>query len=349
ESAFGYLLAGGKPVTSAQLKERLLQAYGTCAAIAVEDAPAALPLTRLEREEEGKPLDELKHYSARFERDWSVGSYTALTRSLAHVPAPVTPQEEKLFDDDAESIALKTQDAPWHRFPRGARPGQFLHEQLEWMAQEGFALIREPDFERLLAQRCGRAGWGHRQEEVIAWMKQAASTTLPPLRVALCETAKVVPEMYFWLPATGLDTAALDAACRSLLPAALACAPLGERQLRGMLRGFMDLVVQHEGRYWVLDYKSNALGPGDADYHDAALAQAIASHRYDVQGCLYLLALHRLLTLRMGAHYDPAQHLGGAVFYFVRGVANERTRGCYHLRPDAALLERMDRLLPAGV
>jgi exodeoxyribonuclease V beta subunit len=123
---------------------------------------------------------------------------------------------------------------------------------------------------------------------------------------------------------------------------------LSERQLRGMLRGFMDLVVEHRGQYWVLDYKSNALGGRDSDYHQAALAQAMASHRYDVQASLYLLALHRLLKARMGERYDPSRQLGGAMFYFMRGAANEITRGCYHLSPDAALLNRLDQLLPSG-
>ncbi len=352
QSAFGYLLAGGETVTSARLRECLHQAYGSCSAIVIEDTPAQMPLTLLERQENQVPLGDAPRYDARFERDWSVGSYTALTRSLVHVPAPVTPLEEKLFDDDAASTlisaSIKSQEFPWHRFPRGARPGQFLHEQFEWMAKEGFSIIHDPDFQRLLVQRCERAGWSHREEEVIAWMKLAASITLPPLNAALCDMEKVVPEMEFWLPATGLNTAELDDTCRSLLPPDVACATLGDRQLRGMLRGFMDLVIQHEGRYWVLDYKSNALGTGDADYHDAALAQAMASHRYDVQACLYLLALHRLLRMRLGDRYDPGQQLGGAVFYFVRGVANETTHGCYHLRPDAILLEQLDALLPAG-
>jgi exodeoxyribonuclease V beta subunit len=352
QSAFGYLLAGGETVTQAQLPERLRQAYGRCGAIRIEDTASATTITTLSREELQRPLAKVPAYSASFERDWMVGSYTALTRTLAHMPAPMPapslPLEEKLFDDDAGSALARPLDVAWHRFPRGARPGQFLHEQLEWMANEGFACIQDPDFDRQLAMRCERAGWGHREEDVIAWMKLAASTRLPSLDAALYEVEKVVPEMEFWLPATGLDTRALDEVCRSLLPGGVICAALSEKQLRGMLRGFMDLVVQHQGRYWVLDYKSNALGSGDRDYHEAALAQAMAAHRYDVQASLYLLALHRLLKARLGERYDASRQLGGAVFYFLRGAANEATHGCYRLLPDAALLDRLDRLLPSG-
>jgi exodeoxyribonuclease V beta subunit len=122
---------------------------------------------------------------------------------------------------------------------------------------------------------------------------------------------------------------------------------LPKRELHGMLKGFCDLVFERDGRYWVLDYKSNALGAGDAAYHAQALEHGMAAHRYDIQGALYLLALHRLLRSRLGDDYDPAQHLGGALFLFLRGIANPATHGCHVLAPDLALLDGLDQLLNA--
>jgi len=111
--------------------------------------------------------------------------------------------------------------------------------------------------------------------------------------------------------------------------------------------GFADLVFAHGGRYWVLDYKSNALGPGDGDYGAPALAAAVAAHRYDVQAAIYLLALHRLLRSRLGAAYDPARQLGGAVFLFLRGVAAP-SAGCCVLPAVPALLDGLDRAFAGG-
>jgi len=91
-----------------------------------------------------------------------------------------------------------------------------------------------------------------------------------------------------------------------------------------MLMGFADLVFEHQGKFWVLDYKSNHLGEDDAAYDSAALARSMAEHRYDVQAAIYMLALHRLLKLRLGSSYQPAQHLGGAVYLFVRGVKGRK-------------------------
>jgi exodeoxyribonuclease V beta subunit len=98
----------------------------------------------------------------------------------------------------------------------------------------------------------------------------------------------------------------------------------------------------------VLDYKSNALGTGDAAYHAQALASGMAAHRYDIQGAIYMLALHRLLRSRLGDAYDPASQLGGALFFFLRGIGNAQTRGCHWIAPDTALLDAMDKLFGGG-
>ncbi|KQV80707.1 exodeoxyribonuclease V beta chain [Massilia sp. Root351] len=260
-----------------------------------------------------------------------------------HVPR--SSGEEKLLEGlDAPPI-LRPEDAPWHRFPRGSVPGNFLHEQLEWMGQEGFGEVHDPHFDQRLLRRIERAGWSNRADDTLAWLRAIATTPLPQLGASLSGLHAVLPEMEFWFPSERLRTGALDRLCRRHLLCGVPRPTLPERQLHGMLKGFTDLVFEHEGRYWVLDYKSNALGAGDAAYQTPSLAAGMAEHRYDIQGAIYMQALHRLLRNRMGEAYDPAQHLGGAIFFFLRGVGNAHTRGCYLLEPEAALLDGLDELL----
>lgn len=114
---------------------------------------------------------------------------------------------------------------------------------------------------------------------------------------------------------------------------------LQPRQLGGMLTGFIDLVLEQDGRYFVLDYKSNKL-PG---YRVADLEQAILDHRYEVQYALYLLALHRLLRSRL-PDYDYDRHVGGALYLFLRGI-DQPGAGLYVDRPPKALIEALDRAL----
>jgi exodeoxyribonuclease V beta subunit len=356
DSAFGYLLAGGEKIAAGMLEDHLQQLAEASAegVIDILPLPASDSVTALARTEARPQLRDAVPFAARFERNWSVGSFTSLSRQLAPatVAAPMRALEETLLEeadeapqgDDAGRNA-RTSDAPWHRFPRGAVPGNFLHEQLEWMAGEGFDCIDQPNFDERLALRCQRAGWGNRQLDAIAWLRMVAATPLPPLGVPLAALRGVLPEMEFWFPSEQLDAGALDRLCAARLLPGVARPALPQRQLHGMLKGFADLVFEHEGRYWVLDYKSNALGGVDGAYSDKAMAAGMAEHRYDVQGAIYMLALHRLLKARLGASYTPARQLGGAVFLFLRGIANPATHGCCLLAPDVALLDGLDALL----
>jgi len=348
-SALGYLLNGAAPLAAAELLALVESIFADRAEVRLEQgdvAPGCSRWTRVLPQEPLRPAPAA--LPGVIERRWGIASYTSITHDLGAAPPPETAREEKLAqDDDDLPLASEFQDAPWHRFPRGASAGQFLHEQLEWLAGEGFASVAGAQFASRLAERSARAGWG-RHEALRAWLQAMVQTRLPALGAALEDLDQLVAEAEFWLPTAGLDTDALDRWCRQHVLDGAARAPLAPRRLHGMLRGFKDLVCEHGGRYWVIDYKSNQLGPGDQDYHPEALVGAMTRHRYDVQGVIYLLALHRQLRDRLGPDYDPERHLGGAIFYFVRGVGNPDTRGCLALRLDRGALEQLDAMLPAG-
>ena len=236
---------------------------------------------------------------------------------------------------------------PWHRFPRGAFAGDFLHDLLEWLAAEGFALGANPALEAALRRRCERAGRGDWAAEALRWMQALLATPLPSLGVALQDLRTHLTEMEFWMPSAHLQAGAVDVLCGRHLLAGQPRPALRQRALHGMLMGFADLVFEHEGRYWVLDYKSNSLGAAGAAYDHAALQAAMAHHRYDVQAALYLLALHRLLRTRLGAAYDPARQLGGALYLFLRGIDGpEKGEYAISATPEVlALIDALDRLL----
>ena len=112
----------------------------------------------------------------------------------------------------------------------------------------------------------------------------------------------------------------------------------GRRRLEGLLTGFIDLVYEFDGRYYVLDYKSNQL----RDYAPATLAQAVRDSEYDLQYVIYTLALHRWLRFRLGAAYDPARQLGGVRYLFCRGLdAFDPDSPGIHAPPTAGGLARI--------
>ena len=119
--------------------------------------------------------------------------------------------------------------------------------------------------------------------------------------------------------------------------------PEPEAPLSGFLRGFMDLVVEHEGRWYVLDYKSNWLGAAPGDYRPAALEEEMRERGYALQYLIYLTALHRYLSVRL-PEYDYERHLGGVFYLFIRGMdpAAGTGRGVYFDRPPTACVHALD-------
>jgi exodeoxyribonuclease V beta subunit len=351
ESALGYLLAGGQELTAAALCAAISSAKDGCASIQLDPIAAEASLTRLSRADVRPALIDAPTYTAKFEHDWSVGSFSSLTRAMVATTLAARIQDNKEQNgedrDDANLQPLQAQNAAWHRFPAGSRVGQFLHAQLEWMGNEGFSMVDADNFSGRFMAKCERAGWAKHQDDALAWLSQVSQTTLLPIGVSLQQLDTSLPEMEFWFPSERLITHKLDLLCRERLLDAIPRAAIPERDLHGILMGFVDLVFVHEGKYWLLDYKSNYIGPDDASYHQQALTAAMAAHRYDMQAAIYMLALHRLLKKRLGVAYSAETHLGGAIFFFLRGIAHADTHGCYHISPTNALMDELDQLFSA--
>lgn len=113
--------------------------------------------------------------------------------------------------------------------------------------------------------------------------------------------------------------------------------------LNGLLKGYIDLVFAWDGRYHVLDYKTNWLGDRLDQYTDAALDQAMREHRYGLQALIYQVALHRYLGRRLD-DYDPQQHLGECWYLFLRALGLQAGSGVWRRRFALALIEDLDRL-----
>ena len=102
----------------------------------------------------------------------------------------------------------------------------------------------------------------------------------------------------------------------------------------------MDLVARHDGRYYLIDYKSSYLGPHAADYTPSALAAHMARHQYLLQYHLYLVALHRHLARRVPG-YRYAEHFGGGMYLFVRGMVGDAATGVFEDQPPEGLVRAL--------
>ena len=125
--------------------------------------------------------------------------------------------------------------------------------------------------------------------------------------------------------------------------------------VKGLMTGFIDLLAIHEGRFYVIDYKSNHLGDEPEAYSYEAMKKAVAAHRYDVQYLIYTVAVHRFLKKVYGSKYSYDM-IGGVRYLFLRGMsgssglgakgtdkeANTYAPGVFGLRLPEDLINELD-------
>ena len=239
------------------------------------------------------------------------------------------------------------------RFPRGASAGTCLHAIFEsidftdpagWHDAVAHGLFAHPQFlpgVRATEQSTLLAGMASRM------LTNVMNTKLPDgIVLGSISAARRLTELEFSLPSQRVSDNALNAVLKSLdydVPR------LTFRELQGYLKGLIDLVFEHGGRYYVIDWKSNHLGYTPADYGPAELQAAMTEHSYHLQYLLYSLAVDRYLKHRVPG-YAHDTHFGGVFYLFLRGVRPDWVNddgtpaGVFYNRPSAATLARLDAL-----
>ncbi|EJN7016430.1 exodeoxyribonuclease V subunit beta, partial [Klebsiella pneumoniae] len=287
-SALGRLLQAGEAMDAAGLAARLAD---FCHGDIALQIPGELDLTPWQAPAATIPRLSARELQRRIADDWRVTSYSGLQQHGFSGGQDLLPR----LDVDAAGVGEVVEEPQLtpHQFPRGAAPGTFLHSLFEELD------FTQPVPEGWMAEKLQLSGFDAQWAPVLTdWLGGVLKTRLPGPDIALNQLAardKQV-EMAFYLPIAQLLTAErLDALIRQYDPLSADTPPLDFRQVRGMLKGFIDLVFRHEGRYYLLDYKSNWLGEDREAYTRPAMEQAMRAHRYDLQYQLYSLALHRYL------------------------------------------------------
>ncbi|MCG7200332.1 exodeoxyribonuclease V subunit beta [Marinobacter pelagius] len=356
QSGLGYLL-GGEGREQQPLSDSLMPLARDEDTIAVMALPEAD--TACYAEAAPDALGPALEAGREAREDWWIASYssieyTGLAGTGVVFSGEVEDAEsqnllEESAQDTGEEGPTAHADHSLHRFPKGAGPGTFLHELLEWCCQQGFdQIVDNPErLREYLVRRCTTRGWGDWADTLEHWLLSLLRTPLrlgrhDDTRAALRDLHSVRPELEFWFESCNVATGALDSLVRRHTLEGADRVQVDDRRFNGMLKGFIDLVFEHEGRYYVLDYKSNTLGDDDSAYTDQTMGQAILDKRYDLQYVLYLLALHRLLKARL-PDYDYDRHIGGAVYLFLRGI-HAPGAGAFTDKPPRALIEQLDAL-----
>ena len=287
------------------------------------------------------PETHLRSFVRPIDRRWAVTSYTGLI-SRRH------DSDQELFHDGDEILDLidteeeETKREGMARLPKGALTGNLMHaiyERLDFATAEvsGSKVVTD----------CLRAfGQDPQWEPVITEnMHATMARSLGDFRLGQIRMEDTLREWSFYQALAPVDRKKLAPvlARRGVIEseAALHFAPV-----EGFLRGYVDLIVRMDGRYYVLDYKSNYLGPTTDSYQVAALQHAMMAEHYQLQYHIYTVALDQWLRFRMGDSYRYDRNFGGVVYLFWRGITNGNSdTGVFVDRPDRECIEELSGIL----
>ena len=389
--AVAQLLA--RPPEEEDVRRELADRAAACAgALAVEEATGAGTDRYRPAPTAGGALA-VRAFSRRLDERWTRTSYSGLT-AAAHDAGIVVPMagvaevgevDERAKVDEPPVSQGQRQDGddplarplPLGDVPGGARVGSLVHEIFEHVDFTDAAL---PQSLAAAAAQAGAARLvpGH-VDTLVAGLAAALSTPLGPLlgHRRLCDLAPAdrLDELAFDLPLAGGDTptgtvtmAAIAEVFAAHLPDDHPLGgypdrlrdPLLAAEVRGFLTGSIDLVARVDGRHVVVDYKTNRLAAVDErltarHYRPEALAAAMQDAHYPLQAALYAVAVHRFLRWRLAA-YDPAAHLGGVAYLFLRGMTGPdvprfdgHPSGVFAWHPTPAFVTDLSDLLDRGV
>ncbi|HCG5567257.1 TPA: exodeoxyribonuclease V subunit beta [Vibrio parahaemolyticus] len=351
-SAIGYLIQNGQEGGINDLHQGLTQQQDDLDCVVVADPPQQL------EEKYVAPQEEIYDLSAKelqnpIDRNWRITSYSGLVKQGSHHVEHDATIEITGFDIDSseeqDEADLVEPERSIFTFPRGARPGTFLHSLFEEIEFTQPATTEE-NTQIIL----GLMESEQLDEEWLPILQQLIDTVLAtPLDGKSLLLNQKAPsqrlvEMEFLLPIEVLSAPALNRVIQRHDPLSAKAGDLGFQTVQGMLKGFIDLVFEHQGKYYVLDWKSNHLGDDVTHYHGEALKSAMADHRYDLQYQIYALALHRFLRSRL-ANYQYEQHFGGVYYLFLRGMDGQSDHGIFAAKPTLDFLQEMDRLIDGQV
>ncbi|GAB3311324.1 UvrD-helicase domain-containing protein [Luteimonas notoginsengisoli] len=340
--------------------------------IAFDDNPPPAQLPRLPPESDAA-VPPARVAKRALSHDWWVYSFTQLSNAdagndpsaAATLPVPGGRDEPAASED----VDAPDADAFDPRFA-GTRFGVALHAALERIALQpaGFAAWRDwqpgdaapAGQARVIADALRAEGYAADVlDDGIALVTRLVGATLRvplPEGVRLCDVPDEArrPEIEFQF---ALQPTRVDALLQLLHAHGVVRDRHGfglRQRLEGLMTGLVDLTYQHDGRWHVLDYKSNRL----PRYHAAALRDAMAHSEYDLQALIYTLALHRWLRFRLGdasdgGAYDYARDFGGIRYVFCRGIdlgapAEAPPAGVHAQRFDPELVHALDALFARG-
>lgn len=281
-----------------------------------------------------------KSYTGRskLEAQRRLESFSSLT---SHGGDPLEPEYDQMMESyitvihKSEEITTKS----IFTFPRGATAGTAIHKLFEdrnFQFDTALADDHTPLIEKILDQFQMNRRWIPVIREMI---HNVVSSDIPGLDLSRVREKEMIREMEFHFTSRQPSLENILKIIRD------GDSDLEfDRQYQSFLTGFIDLVVRQDGKYYILDYKSNYLGDSILDYKTDRLKEEIYSANYDLQYHLYTVALWKYLKSR-DPEFCYESDFGGVAYLFVRGMRKGERGGIWLHKPDKQVIETLAKEL----
>ena len=305
-----------------------------------------------------------RNFSGDIDHTWKVSSYPSLvSRRITDIDL----RDRDAFGDLLRHLAGTTED--WidpreprkqddiFAFPKGSRAGNFFHDIFEHLDYTDCSSQALSDPLQSALQAYGfDSTWQDIVSETISnVLTVSLRPAQPELALASIAFEHRINEMEFYFPINRITPQKLRSVFKKYssfdsgeeFPDRLG--KLVFSPVAGFMKGYMDLVFQHRERFYLVDWKSNYLGPTIDSYRQEALQRTMRQHFYILQYHLYVLALSQYLRIRNPA-FGYASGFGGVFYLFIRGIDSRRgpQYGIYFDLPKPALINALGKALIPG-
>jgi exodeoxyribonuclease V beta subunit len=309
------------------------------------------------------PADDLacRKFQGKIDRSWKISSYSSLVSArTTDIDLPdhdVYPAIiRRFYDQRAQDTELAENKgfSDIFSFPKGARAGIFFHDIFEHI---DFKEPLDEGIRNLVDQKLD--AYGFDQQWLPTVCNTIASVLNTPLPTAGNEFAlhdigisDRINEMEFYFPLNRVGPHIVREIFKSETGVALEADYTAQLEkltfapTAGFIKGFIDLIFEHDGKFYLVDWKSNYLGPTFESYTDDSLVKAMHGHHYTVQYHLYTLALYQYLRQHK-PDFNYSADFGGVFYIFLRGTGNPQNpaSGVHSGYPPLKLIERMGQAL----
>lgn len=296
-----------------------------------------------------------RKFTGKIDSSWKIASFTYFTN------VKLSYAEETIWESEDEVLSKKISPdnsaaaASMLNFPPGIVSGNMLHKLIE---EIDFCNASDSALKSAISENLLKYGISEIWQPVIIELVKnigavrLGSPVFGQFSLNCANKDKYIKEMGFYFPLAGINSQAIIEVLKKSEFGKNTGWCISELQkllnfpfTRGYLKGFIDLICEFNGYFYVIDWKSNYLGESYDLYSPASLQVMMSKSVYVLQYLIYTVALNRYLKKRI-KNYCYEKNFGGIHYVFLRGLrACDLENGIYYNRPDYGLIRQLDNLL----